>query len=62
MPANKTVTRDDFFRTLNYFLKSKYDKNILNIVQKAKEKKAFMYRLKGGEGPIHFNIHIEDIA
>jgi len=62
VPANKTVTRDDFFRTLNYFLKSKYDKNILNIVQKAKEKKAFMYRLLFGEGPIHFNIHIEDIA
>jgi len=42
---DKTVTMADFFETLNYFLKSKYDKNILNIVQKAKQKKAFMCRL-----------------
>jgi len=59
---DKTVTMDDFFATLNYFLKSKYDKNILNIVQKAKQKKAFMYRLLFGEEPIDFNIYTEDIA
>ena len=59
---DKTVTMDDFFPMLNYFLKSKYDKNILNIVQKAKQKKAFMYRLLFGEEPIDFNIYTEDIA
>jgi len=59
---DKTVTMDDFFPTLNYFLKSKYDKNILNIVQKAKQKKAFMYRLLFGEEPIDFNVYTEDIA
>ena len=59
---NRTVTRDDFLATLNYFLKSKYDKNILNIVQKAKEKKDFMCRLLFDEEPIEFSVHTEDIA
>jgi hypothetical protein len=59
---NRTVTMDDFLVTLNEFLKSKYDKNILNIVQKAKEKKAFMYRLLFDEEPIDFTIDVEDIA
>jgi len=52
---NSTVTMDDF-------LKSKYDKNILNIVQKAKQKKAFMCRLLFDEEPIDFSVDIEDIA
>jgi hypothetical protein len=62
VPSNKTVTRDDFFRTLNYFLKSNYNKNILNIIQKAKQKKAFMYRLLFGDEPIDFNVYNEDIG
>ncbi|KHD07387.1 hypothetical protein PN36_24830 [Candidatus Thiomargarita nelsonii] len=60
--TSRTVTMDDFLLTLNYFLKSKYDKNILNIVQKAEEKKAFMCRLLFGEQPIDFNIYAKDIA
>jgi hypothetical protein len=60
--VDKTVTLPDFLETLNYFLKSKYDKNILNIVQKAKEKKAFMCRLLFGEDPIDFSVYVEDIA
>jgi type II secretory pathway predicted ATPase ExeA len=59
---NRTVTMDDFLLTLNYFLKSKYDKNVLNIVQKAKEKKAFMRRLLFDEQPIDFSVDVEDIA
>jgi len=59
---NRSVTMDDFFLTLNYFLKSKYDKNILNIIQKAKEKKAFMCRLLFDEVPIDFSVDVEDIA
>jgi predicted transcriptional regulator len=62
VPTNRLVTRDDFLLTLNEFLMSKYDKNILNIVQKAKEKKAFMCRLLFGEQPINFNVDVEDIA
>jgi type II secretory pathway predicted ATPase ExeA len=62
VPPHQTVTLTDFFNTLNYLLKSKYDKNIINIVQKAKEKKAFMYRLLFGEEPIDFSVHNEDIA
>jgi hypothetical protein len=60
--TNRTVTQTDFLVTLDYFLKSKYDKNILNIVQKAKEKKAFMCRLLFGDEPIDFSVDIEDIA
>ncbi len=62
VPTAATVTMADFFETLNYFLKSKYDKNILNIVQKAKQKKAFMCRLLFGEEPIDFSVDVEDIA
>jgi hypothetical protein len=39
---SRTVTMDDFLLTLNDFLMLKHNKNILNIVQKASEKKAFM--------------------
>jgi hypothetical protein len=62
--TNRTVTMDDFLLTLNDFLKSKYDKNenILNIIQKASEKKAFMCRLLFGELLINFNVYAEDIA
>ncbi len=60
--TNRTVIMADFLVTLDYFLKSKYDNNILNIVQKAKEKKAFMYRLLFGELPIDFTVDVEDIA
>jgi len=59
---NRPVTMADFLGTLNDFLKSKLDKNILNIVQKAKQKKAFMCRLLFDEEPIDFNIDVEDIA
>lgn len=59
---NRTVTRDDFLGTLNDFLKSKYDKNILNILQKAREKQDFMCRLLFDEEPIDFNVHAKDIA
>ncbi len=60
--TNRPVIMADFLVTLDYFLKSKYDKNILNIIQKAKEKKDFMYRLLFGEQAIDFNIYTKDIA
>ncbi|MCP4697919.1 MAG: hypothetical protein GY862_13865 [Gammaproteobacteria bacterium] len=60
--AERTVTADDFSATLDYFLTSKYDKNILNIVQKAKQKKAFICRLLFSDESIGFSVDIEDIA
>jgi len=60
--TNRTVIMADFLVTLDYFLRAKYDKNILNIVRKAKEKKAFMYRLLFGEQSIDFSVDVEDIA
>jgi len=60
--THRTVIMADFLVTLDYFLKSKYHKNILNIIQKAEEKKDFMYRLLFGESVIDFNIYTKDIA
>jgi hypothetical protein len=60
--TNRPIIMADFLVTLDYFLKSKYNKNILNIVQKAEEKKTFMYRLLFGESAIDFNIYTKDIA
>ncbi|MEN8218697.1 MAG: ATP-binding protein [Pseudomonadota bacterium] len=59
---SRTVTMDDFLLTLNDFLMLKHNKNILNIIQKAEEKKAFMCRLLFGELPIKFNVYTKDIA
>jgi hypothetical protein len=60
--TNRTVIMADFLVTLDYFLKAKYNKNILNIIQKAEEKKDFMCRLLFGESAIDFNIYTKDIA
>ncbi|MCP4701736.1 MAG: hypothetical protein GY862_33490 [Gammaproteobacteria bacterium] len=60
--SNRTIIMADFLAALDYFLKLKYDKNILNIIRKAKEKKAFMCRLLFGEQPIDFNVYVENIT
>ncbi|MDM8562315.1 AAA-like domain-containing protein, partial [Candidatus Marithioploca araucensis] len=60
--THRTVIMADFLVTLDYFLKSKYHKNILNIIRKAEEKKDLMYRLLFGESAIDFNIYTKDIA
>ncbi len=56
------VTMQDFYRTLKYFLTEKFDKNILNIVQKARKKKKFMLRLLFTDDPIPFSVHHPDIG
>ena len=59
---HRTVTMEDFGGTLDYFLTAKYNKNILNIIQKSKEKQDFMYRLLFGDQAMDFNIYHQDIA
>jgi len=49
-------------KTLQYFLTEKFDKNILNIVQKARAKQAFMLRLLFSNQPIPFTVDNPDIA
>lgn len=46
------IVMADFDNTLNHFLIERLDKNILNIVQKAREKKDFMLRVLFGNTPI----------
>ncbi|MCP4400473.1 MAG: hypothetical protein GY801_24610 [bacterium] len=58
---NAAITLDDFLVTLNHFIKERRDKNILNVVQKAKEKRDFMLRLLFSDTPIEFLVDHEDI-
>ncbi len=59
---NQPVTLDYFYKTRQYFLTERFDKNIVNIVHKAREKKAFMLNLLFGDTPVPFSIHDPDIA
>ena len=56
------VSMAEFYRTLRYFLTERFDKNILNIVQKAREKQAFVLRVLFDDAPIPFTINEPTIA
>ncbi len=56
------ITMEAFYPTLQYFLTRKQDKNIVNIVQKARQKKDFILKLLFGNEPLEFNIDVSDIA
>ncbi len=56
------VTMTDFYQTLQFFLTKKFDQNIINIVQKALKKKAFMLKLLFSDKLIEFTIDVPDIA
>ena len=58
----KPITTDDFYTTLKYFLTRKFDKNIINIVQKAREKKDLMLKILFKDDPLPFSVHDPDIA
>ena len=59
---SKTVTMNDLYKTLKHFLTERFDKNILNIVQKAREKKSFMLKLLFRDEPIAYTVDNMDIA
>jgi len=59
---SKPVQMDDFYKTLKHYLTRKFDKNIINIVQKARTKKPFMFRLLFMEEPVPFTVDDPDIA
>ncbi len=59
---NQAVTMEAFYKTLKFFLTLKRDKNIINIVQKAQEKRSFMLKLLFGNQPMEFTIDVPDIA
>ena len=60
--CSQPVRMQHFYPTLKHFLTERFDKNILNIVQKAKEKQSFMLRLLFDETPIPFTVDDPDIA
>lgn len=59
---HRPVTMDDFYPTLKHFLTERFDKNILNVIHKAREKPAFMFKLLFGETAIPFSVNDPDIA
>jgi len=58
----KPVNMEDFFRTLKYYLTESFDKNIINIVKKAKAKRTFMLHLLFSDALIPFSVDDPDIA
>jgi hypothetical protein len=59
---SQPITLDAFYPTLKHFLTVRQDKNILNIVRKAREKPDFMLRVLFSQTPIPFTIHDPTIA
>ncbi|RKZ53488.1 MAG: hypothetical protein DRQ99_31730 [Candidatus Parabeggiatoa sp. nov. 3] len=58
----KPVTMEDYYQAQQHFLTERFDKNIINIVQKARKKKSFMLKLLFNEEPLPFSIHEPDMA
>ena len=59
---SQPVRMEHFYPTLKHFLTERFDKNILNVVQKAREKQEFMLRVLFDETPIPFNLNEPTIA
>jgi type II secretory pathway predicted ATPase ExeA len=59
---SQSVTMDAFYSTLKHFLTERFDKNIVNIVQKAREKQDFMLRVLFSDTSIPFTVDNPDIA
>lgn len=56
------VRMDHFYQTLQHFLTERFDKNISNIIRKAREKQAFMLQLLFTSEPIPFTVNEPNIA
>ncbi len=59
---SKAVTMEDFYKTLQFFLTQRAHKNIMNIVQKAREKQGFILKLLFQPEPMPFNIYDPNIS
>lgn len=60
--VTKPVTVAEIYPTIRHFLTARFDKNILNIIQKAREKSDFMLRVLFDDNPIDFSLNEPDIA
>lgn len=59
---SQPISMAHFYPTLKYFLTERFDKNILNVIRKAREKSTFMLKLLFGETAIPFTVNDPDIA
>lgn len=59
---SQPITMAALYPTLQHFLTERFDKNIVNIVQKAREKQTLMLRILFGNTPIPFTVDNPDIA
>ncbi|MCP4697818.1 MAG: hypothetical protein GY862_13345, partial [Gammaproteobacteria bacterium] len=59
---HQPVTMEDYYKAQQHFLTERFDKNIINIVQKAREKRDFMLKLIFGAESIPFTVHDADMA
>ncbi len=59
---SQPVTMDAFYQTLNTFCTKRMHKNIVNIVQKASQRKAFMLKVLFQAEPIPYSSYDTDIA
>jgi len=59
---HQPVMMEHYYQAQQHFLTERFDKNIINIVQKAREKKPFMLRLLFDNEPVVFTVDNPDIA
>jgi type II secretory pathway predicted ATPase ExeA len=59
---SQPVLMEHYFKAQQHFLTERFDKNIINIVQKARSRRAFMLKLLFNDEPLPFSIHDPDIA
>ncbi len=59
---SQAINMEAFYKTLQFFLTQKAHKNIMNIVQKAREKQGFILKLLFQSEPLPFNIYDPNIS
>jgi hypothetical protein len=59
---SQPILMEHYFKVQQHFLTERFDKNIINIVQKAREKRTFMLKLLFDNEPIPFTVDNPDIA
>jgi hypothetical protein len=59
---SQAVLMEHYLKAQQHFLTERFDKNIINIVQKARSRRHFMLKLLFNEEPLPFSIHDPDIA
>jgi len=59
---SQVITMEAIYPTLQFFLTQRLTKNIINIVQKARDKKEFMLKLLFQPEPLPFSLYDPDIS